>query len=187
MMVLGLDPGFRNAGWALVDVNPGRPPIVDSCGTFTPIPRDDDGTKCEELETGLAEICLAMQRLCGLDPSRVHLVGVEHFVALPPGRGFARGAGAAATRTTWVEGAMAAWWSARDIPVRLVRPEEARRLLLGPKAKDQPDQDRSKEAMQDSLAGLLGCRPWEHLGKLKREHAADAIAVALVAAERCQR
>jgi len=54
-MILGIDPGVANTGWAVVDDSGGEPRLVD-CGVIETSKREPVGVRLGQIDDGLREI-----------------------------------------------------------------------------------------------------------------------------------
>ena len=86
MRLIGLDPGLRNTGWGVIDVQANRLTYVAD-GTVSPSPKQDLAGRLRDLHEGLAQV------LADFDPDEAAVE--ETFVNKNPGttlrRGEARG------------------------------------------------------------------------------------------------
>ena len=76
MRLIGLDPGLRNTGWGVIDVQANRLTYVAD-GTVSPSPKQDLAGRLRELHEGLAQV------LADFDPDEAAVE--ETFVNKNPG------------------------------------------------------------------------------------------------------
>lgn len=76
MRLIGLDPGLRNTGWGVIDVDANRLTYVAD-GTVSPEPKQDLASRLRDLHDGLAQV------LADYDPDQAAIE--ETFVNKNPG------------------------------------------------------------------------------------------------------
>lgn len=172
-IVLGVDPGLANFGWALVELEPNGAERFVECGVMSTeksqrkgnvLASDDNMRRARELHDGL----LGVLRTVG----KVYPCGDANIVAIAAeAMSFVRAASAAAKLAmSW--GVLAAFSAYRDMPIVQASPQLIKKTMCGVAT-------ATKEDVQRAIAERFGTHPdamFSHLRKTEREHAADALA-----------
>lgn len=165
MVILGLDPGFASLGWALLDASGARP----RCLAAGVIRTKKDGrtsiARCDDNARRLAQIA------CELD--ELHKAHRFAIIAAEAQSWTRFAASDRATAMVW--GAIAAVAELFNCPVVQLRPQDVKKQITG-------DASASKAALETACHHRIGDAE-KVLATVKpdsqRNHAADALAVAL--------
>jgi len=162
MQILGIDPGFASIGWGLVEFSSTGSRLLD-CGVIRTT-RDSAQKRSEDNAERCARIAVALRPLI---TSETDIIAIE---AQSWTRRHAADTGVA---MTWgVVSTVAAW---AELPLIHVRPREVKQRMKGRQSATKAE---IIAAIEDEVAAaelLLDGIP-----KTRRDHAADAIACALV-------
>ena len=174
MKILGFDPGWGKAGWAMVDFVDGGDGIIVSAGILKP----KATTKAILALPKTAQIEHALTRLAGVlrllqgDIEEPDLVVVEHRQPFP-------GKGAGGWKTSLVQGAIFLHWVNLGVQTVLVHPAQVRAVALS-KKKVNAEKTEKEDAVQAAEArwGV----PWKAgIPRGQWEHVCDAAHAALAA------
>jgi Holliday junction resolvasome RuvABC endonuclease subunit len=175
--VMGIDPGFASFGWSVVEGDDDASRGLVACSVITTeknkAPRAELRVSVDDSRR-MGEICVSVAR--AIELYNVAAVAVEVFTVV-------RGKmGGGAVKTAMAYGALYALVHARGLVWLPLVPTDLKRALCGRVS-------ASKTEIQAAVAAR--CRGAEEviqaLTKGKREHAADAIAAAIVGQEELRR
>lgn len=166
VLVLGIDPGFANVGWALVEldgaaaketvVGMGLIETEKSSAKQNVLASNDNFRRAREISRALRQVTSV----------RPHVLCAESM-------SFPRNASSAAkTAMTW--GVVADFCEVEEIPLLMASPKELKRAVCA-------DASASKEKIQEALRERFGARPVELLKAAgvppsSQEHPYDALA-----------
>lgn len=166
MRLVGIDPGFANFGWAVLDFPEAAPPEICAAGVIRTTRRQGRETVSESNAKRCGEIA---ERLCQImDDWRPWIIGTEaqswtrrHKADVQVAQAF---------------GVIFALAGMDSCPVVHLPPQEVKMRACGKKS-------ASKAEVQAALAERLRFyhKTVGEIPKSHREHAADAVAVALAA------
>lgn len=172
MIILGIDPGFANLGWAILLHD--RETRFLAVGTVTTEKTthkrevraaSDNTRRLRELALALAEI--VEKRLAAFSLADVLLAAEE---ASHP----RQAASAIKVGAAW--GVVVAFAATADLPIVEVAPKDLKRIVAGNAGATKDGVQAALEALHPELAGLWPIGP--RGGKELVEHACDAAAVA---------
>jgi crossover junction endodeoxyribonuclease RuvC len=165
ILILGIDPGFANVGWALVELDGGtHKETLMGMGLIETeksskkqkvLTSDDNYRRAREIARAVRQLKPRAQVLCAESMS------------------FPRNASAAAkVAMTW--GVLADFCEVEDVPLLMASPKELKRAVCA-------DASASKEQIQKALRVRFGTRPEELLKESgippsSQEHPYDALA-----------
>lgn len=170
--ILGLDPGFANIGWGVVELHPTNPAedAILSCGVFRTEKSDKKrqvAASDDNLRRG-REITAELQKLIELH--NVSAICAESM-------SFPRNASAAA-KVAMCWGVVAALVHQKRLPLSQSSPQEIKRLLCGKKDASKEDVAAAVRKRYPAIGPMV-----EEVIPSAREHAFDAVAAILASLE----
>lgn len=183
-VALGIDPGWRFTGWALVVQPPAASPLVLAGGVIKPQPSPAvkrafaRRTKTELIEltyqTNLAEWAARLATL----PQAPEVVGLERYQPHP-------GARSAGNLALEYQGVLFGFFLSQAYPARWTSPQAGQLRLLGAQqSKAHEGKERKADMVDAAMAYPGAANLFAPIARGQREHLADAIAVALVALDK---
>ena len=166
MRILGIDPGFASIGWGLVEFDSAGPRLI-GCGVMR-TKRDSTAKKSEDNAARCGVLAVKLRPLMG---ESVDMIAIE---AQSWTRRHAADVGVA---MAW--GVLSTLASERALPMFHVRPKEVKHRMAGRQSATKAEIIAAIAAEVEGAGELLDSIP-----KTRRDHAADAIACALVVRDR---
>lgn len=166
MRILGIDPGFANFGWAVLDFSEAAPPEICAAGVIRTSRRQGRETVSESNAKRCGELS---DRLCQvMDDWRPWIIGTE-------AQSWTR-RHKADTQVAQAFGVLFALAGMDNCPVVHLPPQQVKMTACGRKNASKADVQAALSERLRFYAKTVGQIPKSHL-----EHAADAAAVALAA------